>query len=158
MHRHRSRDVSEPAKTAQKTNATKTNDQAASIKGTVTTTQDGATTGVAGITVKLMRAEAVEPEQTASTDEHGAYEFSNLVPGKYTITISLTGFKPAKKQVLLSDKQQDVENFSLQLDVVSEKVEVNETATAVSTESAAAPPATVTNVGIEVHPHPTGKG
>jgi hypothetical protein len=144
------------AKTAQKANATKTNDQAASIRAPFTT-QDSATTGVAGIAVKLVRAEAVEPEQTASTDEHGAYEFTNLVPGKYTITISLTGFKPAKKQVLLSDKQQDVEDFSLQLDVVSEKVEVNETATAVSTESAAAPPATVTNVELKSIPTPQEK-
>ena len=145
------------AKAAQSAQAKKTNDQAASIKGTVSTTQDNSTAGVAGIEVKLTREGATGTPQSTTTDEHGVYAFPNLEPGNYTLSISLTGFKPATKTVALNDKQQDVEDFSLQLDVVSEKVEVNETAAAVSTESAAAPPATVTNVELKSIPTPQEK-
>ncbi len=145
------------AKAAQSAQAKKTNDQAASIKGTVSTTQDNSAAGVAGIEVKLIREGATGNPQSTTTDEHGVYVFPTLEPGNYTLSISVTGFKPATKTVALNDKQQDVEDFSLQLDVVSEKVEVNETATAVSTESAAAPPATVTNVELKSIPTPQEK-
>ena len=142
-------------KTAQTTQPKKANEQAASIKGTISTTQDNASAGVAGISVKLTSEGATGAPLSADTDEHGQYEFSNLEPGKYTLSITVTGFKPATKTVVLVAKQQDVEDISLQLDVVSEKVEVNETTTAVSTESAAAPPVTVTNV--EVRSIPTAQ-
>jgi Carboxypeptidase regulatory-like domain len=145
------------AKAAQSAQAKKTNDQAASIKGTVSTTQDNSAAGVAGIEVKLIREGATGNPQSTTTDEHGVYLFPTLEPGNYTLSINVTGFKPATKTVALNDKQQDVEDFSLQLDVVSEKVEVNETATAVSTESAAAPPATVTNVELKSIPTPQEK-
>ncbi len=141
-----------PAKTAQAAPAKKANEQAASIKGTVSTTQDNSASGVAGIALKLTREPATGTPLETGTDEHGAYEFLNLEPGKYTITINVSGFKPATKSVVLAAKQQAVEDFSLQLDVVSEKVEVNETAAAVSTESAAAPPATVTNTELKSIP------
>ena len=145
------------AKATQSTQAKKVNDQPASIKGTVSTTQDNSAAGVAGIEVKLTREGTTGNPQSTTTDEHGAYAFPNLEPGNYTLAISLTGFKPATKTVALNDKQQDVEDFSLELDVVSEKVEVNETAAAVSTESAAAPPATVTNVELKSIPTPQEK-
>ena len=145
------------AGTAQAKSTKKTTEQAASIKGTVTNTQDNVATGVAGIALKLTRAGASGEPLSTGTDEHGAYEFLNLEPGTYTISINLTGFKPATKTVTLAAKQQDVEDFSLQLDVVAEKVEVNETAAAVSTESAAAPPATVTNVELKSIPTPQEK-
>jgi hypothetical protein len=140
------------AKTAQAASAKKANDQAASIKGTVSTTQDNSAAGVAGIAVKLTREGATGNPLTDVTDEHGLYEFPNLEPGHYTLSINVTGFKPATKSVVLNAKQQDVEDISLQLDVLSEKVEVNETAAAVSTESAEAPPATVTNVELKSIP------
>ena len=146
-----------PTKAAQAAAAKKPNDQLASIKGTVSNTQDNTATGVAGITLKLTRDPAVGEPLTTSTDEHGAYEFPNLEPGKYTISINVTGFKPATKSVALNAKQQDVEDISLQLDVVSEKVEVNDTAGAVSTESAAAPPATITNSELKTIPTPQEK-
>lgn len=142
-------DVKKPAQSASQQKA---NLQAASIKGAITTTQDNSAAGVAGITVRLTRDTAAGQAQSADTDEHGQYGFTNLEPGKYTISITATGFKAVTRSVVLSARQQDVEDISLQLDVVSEKVEVNETAAAVSTESAAAPPATVTNVELKTIP------
>ena len=142
-------------KPAQAAPSKKVNDQAASIRGTISTIQDNALAGVAGISVMLTREGATGAPLSADTDEHGQYEFANLEPGKYMLSITVTGFKPATKAVVLAAKQQDVEDISLQLDVVSEKVEVSETAAAVSTESAAAPPVTVTNT--EVRSIPTAQ-
>jgi len=129
---------------AQKAGAPKANDASASIRGTVTTLQDNVAEGVAAITVKLSGAPLNGTPLAMETDEHGVYEFANLVPGAYTISIEVQGFKNINKSVTLSAKQKAVEDFSLQLDVVSEKVEVKETPPELSTESAAPPPATVT--------------
>ena len=129
---------------AQQTPPKQSQDVTSSIHGTVTTLQDNVTSGVAGITVKLSGDPLKGPPATADTDEHGVYEFKNLVPGNYTISIELQGFKTITKPLVLASKQQDVEDFTLQLDIVSEKVEVKETPGEVSTESAAPPPATVT--------------
>ena len=129
---------------AQQASNPKPGDQDASIHGTVSTVQDNVTSGVAGITIKLSGEPLHGTPVTADTDEHGVYEFKNLAPGSYTISIELQGFKPISKPVALTAKQQDVEDFTLQLNVVAEKVEVKETSPQMSTESAAPPPATVT--------------
>ncbi len=120
-------------------------DRSASLHGTVSTTQDNTAAGVAGITLKLTHdpAGAATPV-TADTDQNGRYEFPKLEPGAYILSIAAQGFKAVTKPVVLISKQQGVVDVSLQLDVVSEKVEVNETASSVSTESSAPPPATVT--------------
>jgi hypothetical protein len=124
--------------------AQKSGDLSAGIHGTVSTVQDNVTSGVAGITVKLSGASLGTAPLTADTDEHGVYNFKNVAPGSYTISIDLQGFKSVSKAVVLSSKQQDIEDFTLQLNVIAEKVEVKETSPEMSTESAAPPPATVT--------------
>ncbi len=146
-----------PSAFAQDAPAKKSNDQSASLRGTVTTLQDSAQTGVAGITVKLARDPTQGTPLSADTDEHGQYQFVKLEPGAYTISITLSGFKTVTKPVVLSAKQQEIQDFSLQLDVVAEKVEVKETASAVTTESSAPPPATVTNKELITLPTPQEK-
>src|SRR5882724_2054697 len=131
--------------------------QAASIRGAVTTVQDNTPSGVAGISVKLSGNPLHGTPLNADTDEHGAYEFQNLEPGTYTLSISLQGFKSISKSVALAPKQQLVQDFNLELDVVAEKVEVKETAASISTETAAPPPATVTNVELTTIPTPQEK-
>src|SRR5260221_6120277 len=131
--------------------------QAASIHGAVTTVQDNTPSGVAGISVKLSGNPLHGTPLSADTDEHGAYEFQNLRPGTYTLSISLQGFKSISKSVALAPKQQLVQDFNLELDVVAEKVEVKETAASISTETAAPPPATVTNVELTTIPTPQEK-
>ena len=109
---------------AQQPTKAKTADLAASIRGTVTTMQDNAATVVAGITVKLSGDALHGAPLTADTDEHGIYDFKNLAPGAYTVSIDLQGFKPVNQIVVLASKQQLVADFTLQLNVVAEKVEV----------------------------------
>src|SRR5467141_2597821 len=42
----------------------------------------------------------VQPNGYAvTTDAHGAFTISDLVPGKYTLTVSYVGFKPFSKDV-----------------------------------------------------------
>src|SRR6266852_3039397 len=142
---------------AQESPAKKGSAQAASLHGTVSTTQDNSLAGLAGVSVKLSREGASEAPLAATTDENGRYEFKNLEPGTYTIVVSGTGFKSATKPIVINPKQQAVQDFSLQLNVISEKVEVSETATAVSTESAAAPPATITSTELTTLPTPEEK-
>jgi hypothetical protein len=133
------------------------NDLTASIHGTITTTQDNAPAAVPGITVKLSRKPPIGEPLTADTDEKGKYEFKGLGPGAYSISLTITGFKAIAKDVVLTAKQQDVQDFSLQLDIVSEKVEVKETASSVATESSAPPPATVTKAELITLPTPQEK-
>src|SRR6266849_2151617 len=131
--------------------------QSGSIRGTISTMQDNALSGVAGISVKLSGDPLHGTPLSADTDEHGGYEFKNLEPGTYSISINLQGFKPITKSVSLNPKQQLVQDFTLELDVVSEKVEVKETAASIATETAAPPPATVTNAEIISIPTPQEK-
>jgi hypothetical protein len=130
---------------------------AGSIHGTVSTMQDNVLSGVAGISVKLSPDPLRGAPLSADTDEHGAYVLQNLEPGMYTISINLQGFKPIAKPVVLNPKQQLTQDFTLELDVVSEKVEVKETAASISTETAAPPPATITNTEITTIPTPQEK-
>jgi hypothetical protein len=142
---------------AQDTSPKTASAQAGSIHGTVSTMQDNVLSGVAGISVKLSGDPLHGAPLSADTDERGAYQFQNLEPGAYTISIILQGFKSISKSIALGPKQQLVQDFTLELDIVSEKVEVKETAASIATETAAPPPATVTNVEITTIPTPQEK-
>jgi len=133
------------------------NAQAGSIHGTVTTMQDNVASGVAGISVKLSGDPVRGTPLSADTDEHGGYQFQNLEPGTYSLSITLQGFKAISKSLVLAPKQQLVQDFTLELDVVAEKVEVKETAATIATETAAPPPATVTNAELTTIPTPQEK-
>jgi len=135
-----------PPRFAQDAPPAKASAQAGSIHGTISTMQDNALSGVAGISVKLSGGLLHGAPLSADTDEHGGYEFKNLEPGTYTISITLQGFKSITKPVGLSPKQQLVQDFTLELEVVAEKVEVKETAHLYRHgRTAAPPPATVPN-------------
>ena len=142
---------------AQDASPKKSGAQAGTIRGAVTTVQENTASGVAGISVKLSGDPLHGTPRSADTDEHGAYEFQNLEPGTYTLSIALQGFKSISKSVALAPKQQLIQDFNLELDVVAEKVEVKETAASISTETAAPPPATVTNVELTTIPTPQEK-
>jgi len=131
--------------------------QAGSIRGTVSTMQDNVFSGVAGISVKLSGDPLHGTPLNADTDEHGAYQFLTLVPGTYSISITLQGFKTITKSVVLGPKQQVIQDFTLELEVVAEKVEVKENAANIATETAAPPPATITNAEITTIPTPQEK-
>lgn len=132
-------------------------DQTASLHGTVTTTRDDSVVPVAGISLTLSRDPSSGTPLTAGTDENGRYEFQKLEPGTYSISISTPGFKPDAKSVVLHAKEQIAQDFSLQLEAVSEKIEVTGTTPGVFTESAAPPPVTLTNTELKTIPTPQEK-
>ncbi|HWY42695.1 MAG TPA: carboxypeptidase regulatory-like domain-containing protein [Candidatus Sulfotelmatobacter sp.] len=142
---------------AQKTAPKNVNDQTASLHGNISTAPGNSEGGLAGITIKLSRVPADGPPLSAETDENGRYEFSGLRPGTYTISVGAPGFKAIAKSVTLGARQQSVQDFTLQLETVSEKVEVNATAAAITTESSSVPPATVTNSELTTIPTPQEK-
>jgi len=115
-----------------------------SIHGNLTTTQENASSGLAGITVNLSAEPADGGPVTTDTDDAGRYEFTNLKPGTYRISINQPGFKPFTKSISLNPGQAAIVDVRVELLTVTEKVEVKEDAQAIATESASSPTETVT--------------
>lgn len=115
----------------------------ATIQGTLTTSQDNAPAGVAGVSVKLISSSANSNPLTADTDEAGHYEFTRLRPGNYTISIEVPGFKKISKPISLGPGQTVVQDLKLELETVTDQVEVHEENPIISTENVSAPTATV---------------
>jgi hypothetical protein len=113
----------------------------ASIHGTLTTAQDNA---LAGITVKLSPGEAGALPVAADTDESGRYEFKNVQPGAYTVSVGLTGFKLFAKAIQVEAGQSLELDIQVEIEAVAEKVEVKEETQAIATEAVTAPAETVT--------------
>jgi hypothetical protein len=131
--------------------------QTGSIRGTVSTKQEDASSDLSGISVNLS---AVPPDGnplTANTDDAGHYEFKGLKAGKYTISVSQQGFKTVTKTVSLAPGQAAVQDITLELEAVTEKVEVKEQTQVISTESVANPEATVTHRELVALPTPEEK-
>src|SRR5690348_1986948 len=97
-----------------------------SIHGTLTTTQEDTSSGLAGISVKLTTEPPDGNPLTADTDDAGHYEFKELKPGAYRISISQPGFKPFSKSLSLSAGEAAVVDVRVELQTVTEKVEVRE--------------------------------
>ena len=131
--------------------------QTGSIRGTISTKQENASSDLSGISVKLS---AVPPEGdplSADTDDAGHYEFKGIHPGKYTISVSQQGFKAITKTVSVAPGQVAVQDFTLELETVAEKVEVNEQTQVISTESVSNPEATITHRDLVALPTPEEK-
>ncbi len=131
--------------------------QTGSIKGTISTRQEDASSDLSGISVKLT---AVPPEGEAlsvDTDDAGHYEFKGIKPGKYTVSVSQQGFKQVSKTVSVAAGQAAVQDFTLELETVSEQVEVKEQTQVISTESVSNPEATVTHRELVALPTPEEK-
>src|SRR5262245_38279479 len=63
-----------------------------SIGGTV---QDASGAIIPGVTVTLSSPGVIGGNQTTVTSERGTYQFSRLVPGKYSVKAELPGFRPS---------------------------------------------------------------
>ena len=112
------------------------------LAGSVTAPDGSA---VAGANVKLVARSNAGTATQAKTDENGHYEFHRLEPGEYSITVEADGFKKREGQVLLKLRELITRDFLLEVATISEKVVVNATEAAVSTETSSAPVALVTN-------------
>jgi hypothetical protein len=115
-----------------------------SIHGTLSTTQENTSAGLAGISVKLTAEPPDGSPLSVDSDDAGHYEFNNLKPASYTISINQPGFKPFTKSLSLNGGQLALVDIRVEFQTVSEKVEVNEQAQAIATESASTPAETVT--------------
>ena len=54
-----------------------------------------------GVTVEAASPALIEKVRTAVTDGSGRYRIESLPPGSYTVTFSLTGFAPVKREDLI---------------------------------------------------------
>ncbi len=131
--------------------------QTGSIHGTISTTQENAASDLSGIGVKLTGGPADGNILSADTDDAGRYEFKNLKPGKYTISITQSGFKAVTKQVSVAAGQAAVQDIKLELETVNEQVEVREQTQVISTESVSNPEATITHRDLVALPTPEEK-
>jgi hypothetical protein len=131
--------------------------QTASLKGTISTKQEDASSDLSGISVKLSAVPPVGEALSEDTDDAGHFEFKAIKPGKYTVSVSQQGFKPVSRTVSVAAGQVAVQDFTLELETVSEQVEVKEQTQVISTESVSNPEATVTHRELVALPTPEEK-
>ena len=126
--------------------------QTGSVHGNLIDQNQGGSSGLAGITVLLTTIPADGNALTADSDDTGRYEFTNLKAGNYTLSISQPGFNPVTNTVSVLPGKAVIQDIKLELETVSEKVEVHEENPAISTESSATPTETVTEQEIAALP------
>ena len=106
--------------------------QVASLSGTVTDSAGAAAPGALLTLTGLSGA-----ERTAVSNETGFYRFLQLVPGKYTLTSVLKGFKTEKQNLdLLVDSPMTVD-IRLEVGEINETVTVEAEASLLDTQDAA---------------------
>ncbi len=131
--------------------------QTGGIRGTISTKQEEVSSDLSGISVLLSSVPPGGTPLTAETDEAGRYEFKWLKPGNYTVSVSQQGFKAVSKAVSVAPGQTAVQDLTLELETVAEKVEVQEQNQVISTESVSNPEATVTHRELVALPTPEEK-
>jgi hypothetical protein len=67
----------------------------ASISGTV---KDASGAVLPGVTVEAASPALIEKTRTAVTDGTGQFRITELLPGTYTVTLTLTGFSTVKRE------------------------------------------------------------
>jgi hypothetical protein len=115
------------------------------IRGVVTRVDlQGQSTVLSGIPVKLSGDSLPGQSLSVLTDAGGHYELTPMGAGVYLLEVSLQGFKPFAKTVVLQQRETLVQDISVELETVSVSVEVQGEAAAV-TEHSADPDTTLTN-------------
>src|SRR5207253_6988915 len=97
-----------------------------SIHGTLTTTQDDPSSGLAGISLRLTKEPPDGSPLIADTDDARHYEFKNVKPGTYTTPLSHPGFKPFTKFLSLHAGEAAVLDIRVELQTATQRVEVSE--------------------------------
>jgi hypothetical protein len=94
----------------------------ASIGGVV---KDASGAVLPGVTVEAASPALIEKVRTALTDGSGQYRITELLPGTYTVTFSLTGFSTVKREgVELAGSFNAVVNADMKVGNVSETITV----------------------------------
>jgi len=104
----------------------------------------GQSTPLEGIPLKLGGTSLGEGSLSSITDAEGHYEFAGLGAGTYLLEISLEGFKPFTRTVVLSQNERQIQNVALEVATVSFKVDVEAQAPTLA-EQSVEPEATFTN-------------
>ena len=125
--------------------------QSGSLVGTVSTSESNSG-ALAGVPIKLFTDPPTGDPLTVLTNEQGRYEFDKLPPGKYTVSIELQGFQSVTRSIVVAPHLRNVQDFVLELAKVTEKVEVNESAAPVTTQTAATANMTITNQQLRTLP------
>ena len=103
-----------------------------SLRGTVT---DPSGALLAGAEI-VLEEPATGFRATRSTDQSGAYEFPQIPPGKYTVTVTKAGFGKRTKAAELLVSQPATINFALSVQTINETIEVSDVAQTVNTTDA----------------------
>ena len=105
-----------------------------SISGTVT---DGSGGVLPGVTVTLSNPGVIGGDQTTITDVEGAYQFTRLVPGMYTVKGELQGFRAIVQQgIEVNADRTSRMDLKLEVGNVAETVTVSGQAPLLDTTSA----------------------
>src|SRR5882724_433554 len=118
--------------------------QSGSVHGTLTTGQAGDSGGLAGISVQLAPKSSAGNPSTAVSDDNGRFEFKDVSPGSYTISVNQSGFAPVTKSLEVKPAEAAVVDIRLELLTVAEQVEVSEVALSVATEDDTTPSVSLT--------------
>ena len=104
-----------------------------SLRGTVT---DPSTAALAGATVSLSSAERGF-SRSVTSGASGEYEFLQLQPGKYQLTVEMPGFRKAeKKEISLLVDTPATLNVKMEVGTATEVVEVSADAVVINTSDA----------------------
>src|SRR6266851_3132050 len=123
-----------------------------SIVGNVNVaTGQGQVNNLADVTVKLSDSRTQSTLQSTLTDETGHFKFTQLAAGTYTLEAAAEGFRPLVKAISVEQGQALVEDLTLEISVVDERIEVRAEAFDVSTRSAEAA-ATITDRELDTLP------
>ena len=108
---------------------------AGAIGGTVTDSSGGV---LPGVYVTLSSATGgVGSNQTAITNEQGAYQFLRLVPGTYSVMADLQGFRPAEQKTIIVNSDATARaDLKLEIGTLAEGVTVSGEAPLLDTRTA----------------------
>jgi hypothetical protein len=106
------------------------------VSGDITgTIEDPSGNAVSGATVKATSMDS-GTVSTTTTSDTGAYRFSLLKPGRYTISASAAGFKATTTTAVVTTGQISTSNIRLTVGAATETVEVTAGAQLLQTDSA----------------------
>ena len=100
---------------------------------------DGQSYSVPGASLKL---KASAKTLDAVSDEEGNYQFTNLLPGDYTLEATVQGFKTASKAITIRAGETAVENIRLEVADVTATVTVTSANSGQAVQTSDAAPAT----------------
>jgi Carboxypeptidase regulatory-like domain len=121
----------------QKAKASDAQNAASSIAGTVNVnTNQSQANNLAGVTVTLSGPASGAAAKSAITNESGHFQFAQLIAGTYTLEVNAEGFEPWSKTITPVAGQAAVQDATIEINAVNEKIEVQGEGIEVSTNSA----------------------